>query len=86
MLLTSGTALAASSPELSDLIGIKGRVGEAELQDRGYEFHHGAEAKDGKITFWKNDSAKSCIKVLTQDGRYATIEAAPAAACQSEPQ
>ncbi len=78
--------MAAQPSDVSDLVGIKGRDGESELQTRGYEFHHGAEAKDGKLTFWKNAATKTCIQVLTQDGRYAVIETAPAEACQSEPQ
>jgi len=85
-ILVGSAAMAAQPSDVSDRVGIKGRDGESELQTRGYEFHHGAEAKDGKLTFWKNASTKTCIQVLTQDGRYAVIETAPAEACQSEPQ
>jgi hypothetical protein len=84
--LLGSAAMAAQPSDVADLVGIKGRDGESELQTRGYEFHHSAEAKDGKLTFWKNTATKTCIQVLTRDGRYAVIETAPAEACQSEPQ
>ncbi len=85
-LLLGSSAMAAPPSDVADLVGIKGRDGESELQNRGYEFHHGAEAKDGKLTFWKKAATKTCIQVLTQEGRYAAIETAPAETCESEPQ
>lgn len=75
------TALAGTPADVADLIGVKGRDGESELDRRGYVFHHGAEAKDGKLTIWWNGGSKSCLEVLTADGRYAAIKALPAADC-----
>jgi hypothetical protein len=86
VLLLGGPALATPPSDVADLVGVKGRDGEAELQNRGYEFHHGAEAPDGKITFWKNAATKTCLQVLTKDGRYASVENAPAGSCEAEPQ
>jgi hypothetical protein len=80
------SAAGATPPGLADLAGVKGRDGESELEARGYVFHHGAEAKDGKITVWWNAAAQSCVEVLTQDGRYAAITAVPAKECEGEPQ
>jgi hypothetical protein len=75
------TAFAASPADVADLVGVKGRDGESELERRGYDFHHGTEAADGKRTTWWNAAAKSCLEVLTADGRYAAIDAVPAGHC-----
>ncbi|OYW56338.1 MAG: hypothetical protein B7Z29_04220 [Hyphomicrobium sp. 12-62-95] len=76
---------ADTPPALADLPGVKGRDGESELLARGYTFHHGAEAKDGKITVWWNAATQSCVEVLTQDGRYATVTTAPVKECEGDP-
>jgi hypothetical protein len=80
-----GPSAADTPPGLAGLAGVKGRDGESELLARGYTFHHGAEAKDGKITVWWNATTQSCVEVLTQDGRYAAITTAPVKACEGDP-
>jgi hypothetical protein len=80
-----GSSAADTLPALADLAGVKGRDGESELLARGYTFHHGAEAKDGKITVWWNAAAQSCVEVLTQDGRYARVTTAPVKECEGDP-
>jgi hypothetical protein len=76
---------AAPPAGVADLVGLKGRDGESELLSRGYVFHHGAEAKDGKLTAWWNAGAKACLEVLTRDGRYAAIKSLPEADCEGPP-
>jgi hypothetical protein len=83
--LVSGPSTAETPPALSDLAGVKGRDGESELLARGYTFHHGAEAKDGKVTVWWNAAAKSCVEVLTKDGRYTAITTVTVEHCAGEP-
>jgi hypothetical protein len=82
----AGPSAAETPPELADLAGVKGRDGESELLSRGYTFHHGAEATNGKITVWWNAASKSCVEVLTQDGRYAAITTVPVKDCEGDPQ
>lgn len=83
--MVASASAADTPPALADLAGVKGRDGESELLARGYTFHHGAEAKDGKITVWWNAATQSCVEILTQDGRYAAIKSAPVKECEGDP-
>jgi hypothetical protein len=84
MIVMSNAAWAAPPDAVADLVGVKGRDGESELLARGYILHHAGEAKDAKMTVWWNAATKSCLEVLTRDGRYAVILAAPPKQCEGE--
>ena len=75
------TSVSAAARDLRDLIGARGSSGEMELQSRGYAVAKGNKAQGGSVTFWGNASNGSCVKVLTRNGRYASIVDAPAASC-----
>ena len=66
---------------LQDLIGARGSSGEMELTARGFVAGKSANARGGRVVFWGNASDGTCVKVLTKDGRYASIVDAPAASC-----
>jgi hypothetical protein len=67
-------ALAQVPNDLSDLVGAKGRDGETQLQSRGYTNQHASKTDEGSYTYWWNASKKSCVRVLTSDGRYEKIK------------
>ncbi len=71
--VTGSPALAQVPNDLSDLVGAKGRDGETQLQSRGYTNHHVSKSYEGSYTYWWNASTKSCVRVLTSDGRYEKI-------------
>jgi hypothetical protein len=85
MVGTSSAVWAAPPDAVAGLVGVKGRDGESELLARGYILHHASEAKDAKMTVWWNATTKSCLEVLTRDGRYAEINAARQKQCEGEP-
>ncbi len=85
MIVTSNVAWAAPPEAVADLVGVKGRDGESELLARGYILHHAGKSTDAKMTVWWNVATKSCLEVLTRDGRYAAIVAAPPKQCEGEP-
>jgi hypothetical protein len=52
-----------------------------ELQSRGFVAGKSTTASGGRVVFWGNRSDGTCVKVLTKDGRYASIVDAPPASC-----
>lgn len=58
---------------LSDLIGVKGRDGESQLEARGYVHQDTMKSDDASYTYWWHSSGKRCIRVVTRDGRYEQI-------------
>ena len=78
VLALAGASLPASATgttpsELADLIGARGSSGEEVLLARGYSLHHASQGDDNSYTYWWNSAAKKCVRVTTQDGRYAAI-------------
>lgn len=65
----------AGSPvrDLQDLVGVRGRDGEAELQQRGYEYRWAEQSGDAVYSYWTQSATGECITVRTADGRYASL-------------
>lgn len=65
----------AGSPvrELQDLVGVRGRDGETQLQQRGYEYRWAEQAGDAVFSYWTQSETGECITVRTEDGRYASL-------------
>ena len=79
----SFSASAQTPPDVSDLIGARGAGGETQLLARGYELRDSNTVRDQRFTFWWKAKSAQCISVATSDGRYASIEAVPAANCDA---
>lgn len=67
---------------LADLVGARGRDGEAQLNSRGYQFVGGEKTADSSYTYWLEPRTNRCVSVRTTDGRYAAIVYAPDADCK----
>ena len=67
---------------LQDLIGAKGRDGEYQLEQRGYNLIRTEKSGDSAYSYWQEQENGQCITVRTTDGRYASIVYAPAFDCQ----
>lgn len=65
-----------SAPSVSDLVGARGSSGEMELQKRGYS----PAVTKGLTTFWWHP-AGTCVRVVTAQGRYKTVEPASGVQC-----
>lgn len=80
--LTPSIAHAQDTPsDVADLVGAKGAGGETQLQVRGYRFVRVTDGDDRKWSNWWNEARHQCLSVVTYDGRYQSIVAAPAPDC-----
>lgn len=71
---------AADAPSVADLKGARGSSGESELQRRGYT----VARQQGLTSFWSHP-AGNCVRVVTANGRYATVATVPASNCGGGP-
>ncbi|MGK7913202.1 MAG: hypothetical protein AB4050_17245 [Synechococcus sp.] len=66
---------------LQDLIGVRGRDGERQLQHRGY-VNTGGDVRDNSVlTYWENEASGECIEVVTRNGDYRRISASDTSNC-----
>lgn len=72
---------AAGADDLKDLVGAKGRDGEATLEQRGYTFIDVGKSSNAAYSYWWNNNSKSCVRVTTRDGNYAAIVNVDASDC-----
>lgn len=75
------TAIAATPSDLSDLVGSRAAGGETQLEARGYTLHHASAGDDKSYAYWWNGSAKKCVRVTTEQGRYSNIKSESSAEC-----
>lgn len=79
--LPLAAAQASTPADLADLVGARGRDGEGELQARGYFLNHVSKIGGVSYTYWWNSSARACVRVMTENGRYAKIKTAHGTDC-----
>jgi hypothetical protein len=70
--------------DVADLVGARGAGGETELGHRGYVNHHVAKTATASYSYWWSSSKKQCIRVQTDDGRYAQIVQVPNSDCNQK--
>ena len=68
---------AATPSELSDLVGAKASGGETQLENRGYTFIKTEKGEDRSWSNWYKASNKTCVTVVTYNGRYDSITDSP---------
>lgn len=66
---------------LGDLMGVRGRDGEFQMESRGYTLHHTAQSATSVYTYWWHSGRKSCVRVRTEDGRYQQIDSVGSPDC-----
>lgn len=74
LVLAPVAAVAKTPPSVRDLVGARGSSGETQLEYRGFHLISGHGEYDSKITYWWNGNTKECIKVVTYDGNYQSID------------
>lgn len=62
-----------TAPDLADLVGARAGQAEGELRRRGYQYAQGSSAGDARYAAWYNASARRCVMIRTEDGRYQSI-------------
>lgn len=70
-------------PNLQDLVDARGSSGEAELQNRGYEFIRTEKSEDSAYSYWLESETGKCVTVRTENGRYQSLVYAPSFDCQT---
>jgi len=76
---------AANTPgSVRDLVGAKGSSGEDQLEYRGFHRISGHTEYDSKINYWWNGNTKECIKVVTYDGNFQSINKTTNADCHQK--
>lgn len=70
-------ATASPAPDVSDLVGAQGSAGEMALQERGFI----AAVTGGPTTYWWNAASRTCVEVVTGDGRYQSVTPVAAGSC-----
>lgn len=63
-------AARAAAPEWRDLNGARASSGEGELQRRGFEL----STRRGLTAFWNHAPSQTCLRVVTNQGRYAVTQ------------
>ena len=68
-----GSGGRAQEGNLQDLVDVKARDGERELESRGYRLTNTSKSDDRIYGQWWNARSGKCVTVATQEGRYASI-------------
>jgi hypothetical protein len=74
---TTMTTGAASANDLADLVGARAGQAEEALVNKGYVL---ARA-EGLTAFWWNETSQACARIVTNEGRYESIDTASRTDC-----
>lgn len=71
------------APDLLHLVGVRGRDGESKLQQLGYSFKGGRKKAGRSLTFYEEPETGRCLRVVTREGRYASLGYVDDSGCRS---
>ncbi len=74
-------ALAAAPSDIADLVGARASGGETQMEARGYTLHHASPGEGKSFTYWWHGGKKNCVRVTTEEGRYAAIRSESNSEC-----
>lgn len=77
-------AVAKTPGSVKDLVGARASSGDDQLTYRGFSRISGHGDYDSKINYWWNGNTKECIKVVTYDGNFQTIDETTNADCNQK--
>jgi hypothetical protein len=78
--LAATPVLAQTPPALRDMVGARAGQAEGEIQRRGYQSTDRSEVVgDGRLSYWRRGN--ECVAIMTQDGRYTSINQAGRSEC-----
>jgi hypothetical protein len=84
MVVVPVAAMAKTPGSVRDLVGARGSSGQEQLEYRGFHLISGHTEYDSKINYWWNGNTKECIKVVTYDGNYQSIDQTTNADCNQK--
>jgi hypothetical protein len=71
------------APDLSHLVGVRGRDGETRLEQMGYRYQGGRKSGSRSLTFYREPESGRCLRVVTSDGRYRSLGYVQDSECRS---
>lgn len=71
-------------PTLQDLVGVRGRDGETQLQQRGYTFLKTEKTDTESFSFYTEPNTANCVAVITADGAYREIVYTEPVDCEAD--
>lgn len=79
----SGSAAVAQTPsDIQDLVGARAAGAENALRSRGYDYLRADTGDDRVWTYWWNNRTRTCVTVVTMNGRYDSITTSPVPDCR----
>lgn len=84
MVMAPMAASAKTPGSVRDLVGARGSSGDDQLEFRGFHRISGHTEYDSKINYWWNGNTKECIKVVTYDGNFQSIDQTTNADCNQK--
>jgi hypothetical protein len=84
LIFTPLAAHAQAPGSVRDLVGARAAGGEEQLEFRGFHNISGHVEDDSKIAYWWNGNTKECVKVVTYNGRYQSINKTTNADCNKK--
>ena len=67
--------------DVRDLIGSRASSGDSALRSRGYEFYNSSRSGSRIYSNWWKQRSRTCLSVVTYDGRFDSIVTAPSFDC-----
>ena len=85
---SSDTAISKSSGSsvsaLSDLVGARAGSAEGQVTNRGYTWVRTDKQSGSALGYWTEDSSGKCVKIVTTDGRYESIDYTSKFSCKAQ--
>lgn len=66
-----------AAPNFADLQGARASSGESEMQSRGFA----VARQRGLTAYWWHASSSTCVRTITSNGRYSTVNGVAASNC-----
>ena len=84
MVMAPVGAAAEAPGSVRDLVGARAAGGEDQLEFRGFHRISGHVEDDSKINYWWNGNTKECVKVVTYNGNFQSLNKTTNADCNQK--
>lgn len=84
LMMTPVGAAAQAPGSVRDLVGAKAAGGESQLEYRGFHRISGHTEDDSKVNYWWNSNTKECVKAVTYNGNFQSLNKTTNADCNQK--
>ncbi|MCU0984180.1 MAG: hypothetical protein MUC89_04475 [Acetobacteraceae bacterium] len=71
------TVATPAAPQFADLRGARASSGQGEMERRGFS----VARQQGLTAYWLHASSNTCVRTVTSQGRYQTVDQVPPSNC-----